>query len=267
MQIIDLSIPLANGLQCDPPLSEPHIDYHTHDQGVGEMAFAFPRLKPEHLPSGTGWATETLTVHTHSGTHMDAPWHFAPVMDREIGEKRAWTIDEVPLDWCVGPLVVLDFSDLEDGYVVQPADIDVKLDTLKHVLQQGEIVCIHTNAPQYFGMVDYVNHGVGVGKEGTLHILRQGIHVVGTDAWSWDAPFSLTAVKWRESLKAKQPATELIWEGHYAGIERGYFQLEKLANLDQVPPIGATIYCFPVKITGASAGWVRAVATIPEEGT
>ena len=35
-------------------------------------------------------------------------------------------------------------------------------------------------------------------------------------------------------------------------------------NLDKVPPVGAIIYCFPIKIARASAGWVRAVATIPE---
>ena len=53
-------------------------------------------------------------------------------------------------------------------------------------------------------------------------------------------------------------------ERHFAGIELGYFQMEKLTNLDKVPHIGATIYCFPIKIARASAGWVRAVATIPE---
>jgi kynurenine formamidase len=40
--------------------------------------------------------------------------------------------------------------------------------------------------------------------------------------------------------------------------------MEKMMNLDKVPPVGATIYCFPVKIARASAGWVRAVATILE---
>jgi len=88
--------------------------------------------------------------------------------------------------------------------------------------------------------------------------------VVGIDAWSWDAPFTLTAIKWKKSVKEKNPDTSLIWEGHFAGIELGYFQMEKMMNLDKVPPVGATIYCFPVKIARASAGWVRAVATIPD---
>ena len=53
---------------------------------------------------------------------------------------------------------------------------------------------------------------------------------------------------------------EIIWEGHRAGMEIGYGHIEKLANLDQLPPTGYQIACFPYKIKGASAGFTRAVA-------
>lgn len=52
----------------------------------------------------------------------------------------------------------------------------------------------------------------------------------------------------------------VIWEGHKAGIEIGYFQMEKLINLDQLPSRGFMVACFPIKIRGASAAWVRPVA-------
>jgi kynurenine formamidase len=54
----------------------------------------------------------------------------------------------------------------------------------------------------------------------------------------------------------------VIWEGHYAGIEREYYQMEKLANLDQLPSHGFKVCCFPVKILKASAAWIRPVAII-----
>ena len=127
-----------------------------------------------------------------------------------------------------------------------PGDIDDKLSAIGHKLQEGDIVCVHTNAPKHVASREYIKYGVGI------------------DAWSWDAPFIITAQKWKKSVKAKSPDTSIIWEGHFAGRDLGYFQLEKLTNLDKVPPIGATMYCFPVKIARASAGWVRAVATIPE---
>ncbi|MFX1312557.1 MAG: cyclase family protein [Promethearchaeota archaeon] len=261
MKFIDLSIPLINPeeLVFDPERTELHIEYNDHKKGADQMSAIFNLIPEKDLPTGTGWATERIILSTHNGTHMDAPWHFAPIQDNEIGQKNAMTIDEIPLEWCIAPLVVLDCTDYEDGYVLLPEDIDKKLNEINHSLKEGDILCVHTTASNYSGTKEFVYHGVGIGKKATLHIIRQGIHIVGTNSWSWDAPFSITAQKWK---KNRDPS--IIWEGHFAGIELGYFQMEKLTNLDKVPPIGATIYCFPIKIARASAGWVRAVATIPE---
>ena len=267
MKFIDLSIPIINPeeLLFDPPLTQPHVEYNDHQIGAEELSGLFRKLDPKnHLPDGKGWATEKIILTTHSGTHMDAPWHYAPVQDKEIGMKKAKTIDEFPLEWGMGPLIVLNCTEMKEGYVLTPSDIDDKLKDIDHQLKRGDIVCVHTNAPKHVESRQYTQFGIGIGKEATLHLIRHGVHVVGTDAWSWDAPFTITAKKWKESLKKEIPDTSIIWEGHYAGIELGYYQMEKLANLDKVPPTGATIYCFPVKIARASAGWVRAVATIPD---
>ena len=40
--------------------------------------------------------------------------------------------------------------------------------------------------------------------------------------------------------------------------------MEKLANLDQLPPFGFKVICFPVKVYKASAGWTRAVALLEQ---
>ena len=48
------------------------------------------------------------------------------------------------------------------------------------------------------------------------------------------------------------------------GRDIGYCHLEKLHNLEVLPPYGFTLACFPVKIRGASAGWTRAVAILEE---
>ncbi|MCU1437938.1 MAG: Kynurenine formamidase [Naasia sp.] len=44
----------------------------------------------------------------------------------------------------------------------------------------------------------------------------------------------------------------------------GYCQIEKLANLDQLPAPGFTPACFPANVTAPSAGWTRAVAIFDE---
>jgi kynurenine formamidase len=85
------------------------------------------------------------------------------------------------------------------------------------------------------------------------------VRVTGTNGWSWDAPFSFTAKRFKETGDAS-----LIWEGHKAGREIGYCHMEKLSNLDALPASGFKVACFPVKIEKASAGWTRAVAIIED---
>jgi kynurenine formamidase len=174
------------------------------------------------------------------------------------GGARAITIDEVPLEWCYQPGVKLDFRHFADGYLVQPADIDAELARIGHMLQPLEIVVVNTSAGARYGGNDYVSSGCGMGRDATLHLVNQGIRVVGTDGWSWDAPFVHTAKRFSETADAS-----LIWEGHKAGRDVGYCQIEKLHNLEALPAVGFTISCFPVKIRAASAGWTRAVAILP----
>jgi cyclase len=53
----------------------------------------------------------------------------------------------------------------------------------------------------------------------------------------------------------------MVWTAHKAGIKKEYCHIEKLANLDRLPePYGFKVACFPVKLTGGSAGWSRVVA-------
>ena len=171
--------------------------------------------------------------------------------------ERAATIDEVPLDWCYRPGVKLDFRHLPDGHVVQADEVAKELARIGHRLQPLDIVLVNTAAAVRYGKDDYLDTGCGMGREATLYLTERGVRVVGTDAWSWDAPFSFTASRYRETKDAS-----LIWEGHKAGREIGYFQMEKVSNLHLLPPSGFHVICFPVKIQAASAGWVRAVAVL-----
>ena len=135
------------------------------------------------------------------------------------------------------------------------ADIEAELKRIGHTLQPYDIVVVNTRAGEVFGQPEYIHSGCGMGREATLYLTERGVRVVGTDAWSWDAPFSHTAKRWAETRDPK-----IIWEGHKAGRHVGYCQIEKLHNLEALPATGFTVACFPVKIERASAGWTRAVA-------
>lgn len=256
-RFIDLSVPIENDIESDPPGARPTIEYIRHAESWQGLAHSFPGLTREHLPEGMGWAFERLQISTHNGTHMDAPWHFHPTQDAALegGPRRAETIEEAPLDWCYRPGVKLDFRKFEDGYVATAADVEAELDRIGYQLKPLDIVVVNTAAGGKYGQPGYVASGCGMGRQATLYLAERGVKVVGTDGWSWDAPFVHTAKRWLESGDPK-----IIWEGHKAGLEIGYYQMEKLTNLDLLPAFGFEICCFPVKIKQASAGWIRAVA-------
>jgi kynurenine formamidase len=254
MRLIDLSRPLENTVAADPPGLGPRIEYSDHRQSLAGMLAMFPGLEAGQLPTGEAWAVELLTVSTHNGTHVDAPWHFASTMNK--GE-RAWAIDEVPLDWFYRPGVKLDFRDLPDGHVVTAAEMAERLEATGHELKPLDIVLMNTSAGAAYGTPAYVDSGCGFGREATLWLLERGVRVLGTDGWSWDAPFSFTR---RRFLESRDPS--IIWEGHKASLDIGYCHIEKLANLEQLPPDGFLVSCFPFKIKSASAGFTRAVAIL-----
>jgi kynurenine formamidase len=255
-RIIDLSVALQAGIASDPPFMLPAITYQTHQDLAATVCASFPGLQPHDLPDGEGWAAEVIHLSTHNGTHLDAPYHFATTMD---GGKRAITIDEVPLEWCFQPGVKLDFRHFPDGYVATAADVEAELKRIGHTLAPLDIVVVNTAAGQRYGHPDFLSTGCGMGREATLYLTSRGVKITGIDGWSWDAPFVHTAKRYAATGDAK-----LIWEGHKAGREIGYCHMEKLSNLESLPPHGFTIACFPVKIKAASAGWTRAVAIIDE---
>ena len=252
-RFVDLSIYLENDVITDPPFMRPKITYQRHGETMKELNYFFPGVSAEQVPGAEGFAAaELVTLSTHNGTHLDAPYHFHPTMD---GGARAITIDEVPLDWCFCPGVKLDFRDKPDGHVVTAAEVEAEFQRIGHELQPFDIVLVNTAAGMAVGDPGYVETGCGMGYEATMYLLERGVRVTGTDAWSWDAPFSHTARKVSETGD-----TSLIWEGHKAGRDIGYCHLEKLHNLEALPPFGFTVSCFPHKVRGASAGWTRAVA-------
>jgi kynurenine formamidase len=108
------------------------------------------------------------------------------------------------------------------------------------------------------GRPTFVNKGCGMGYEATMYLTTRGVRVTGTDAWSWDAPFSYTAQK-----VAETGDTSLIWEGHKGARHR------LLPSGKAAQPGGAAAprlhgQLLPHKIKGASAGWTRAVAIIED---
>jgi len=250
LRLVDLSVTLDDLPSERVPVRTRRV---LHRQGADEMSRIFG-VPPTELPDGLGWAGEEFTLITHAGTHMDAPWHYGPLS----GGSPAAYIDEIPLEWCVGPAVVLDVREFPRSHELSVADIRNGLARIPHALVPGEILLLRTGSDAAWGTAIYPDLGCGLGREALFWILDQGVRVVGTDAWGLDRPFDSMRDAYRRSGDAG-----VIWPTHYAGRERPYCQLEKLANLHLLPPVGARIMCFPIKLGQSGAAWVRAVAETP----
>jgi kynurenine formamidase len=256
MRLIDLSVSLEHNAASEPMPAQIH--YVRHDgEGLEQMQRYFG-VRPDDLvwSGGRGWAVEEVRGITHTGTHVDAPYHYGA----ESEGKPARTIDQVPLEWCFAPGVRLDFRHKASGDFITVQDLETALSTIGHRLQRLDIVLLQTGADKRLGSPDYFAQP-GLGREGVLWLVEQGVRVIGIDAYTLDRPFAAMVADFRRSGDGR-----FIWPAHFAGISREYCQIEKLANLELIRrPNGFYVSCLPVKIAGASAGWCRAVALVPEE--
>jgi kynurenine formamidase len=255
-RLIDLSVPLEHLAASEPIPAQIH--YVRHDgEGLEQMQCFFGVRAADLVYSGgKGWAIEEIRAITHTGTHVDAPYHYGPVSEG----KPARTIDEVPLEWCFAPGVVLDVRHKSAGATITVEDLDAALAKIEYRLQPFDIVLLHTGADKHLGSPDYFAQP-GLGREGVLWLIERGVRVIGIDAYTLDRPFASMVEDYRRTGDGRH-----IWPAHFAGLTHEYCQIEKLANLDQLPrPHGFYVSCLPVKIAGASAGWCRAVALVPEE--
>ncbi len=255
-KFIDLSAPIAPSPPETPPFLRVDIEYKDHQAGAEQIQALFG-VPPSLLRRGEGWAIEVITrMGTHDVTHVDAPYHYNSV----IQGKPAATIDQLPLEWFFSDGVVLDMTHKTKGNPVTVEDLQQALDRIGYTLKPLDIVLIHTGQDKYYNAPDYVFRGPGVTPEATIWLYEQGIRVMGIDAWSWDEPLDLQAKK---ALQAGRPG--IFWAAHQ--VDLPYAQIERLVNLDKLPPFGFKVACFPLKIQGGSAGPARVVAILDDAST
>ena len=255
MRLVDLSV----SIEADAPFEifPVEIEFRSHEgQGLESFKEFFGVQESDLVYSdGRGAGDEMLKLLSHSGTHVDAPFHYGPVSE---GAPAA-TIDELPLEWFFSDGVVLDLRHKQPREFIEIADLERALVAIDYTLRPLDIVLLHTGCDRKLRSPEYFEQP-GMGRESTLWLVEQGIKVIGIDAFGFDRPFAAMAEDFRRTGDGRY-----IWPAHFAGITRSYCQIEKLANLDAIGrPHGFRVAAFPVKIRGASAGFARVVAFVDE---
>jgi kynurenine formamidase len=266
MQCIDLSIPIDDS---NPEAHPIKIERLAHKKGVEHLNWVMMRktlkgvisylmgkriIKPADLPNNEFLSLEMVYCSVHTGTHMDAPFHFGSYCENRESKKIA----ELPLDWFYQDGVVLDMTHKKPAEAITSEDLIRALDKIKYQLKPKDIVLLHTGADKYFGTHDYMNKFCGVSAEAIEWLWGKGIKVMGIDALGFDRPYPAML---KDFLSKKDK--KVLWPAHFCGRKKEYAHIERLANLDKLPrPFGFKVACFPVNIRDAGASFTRVVAMI-----
>ena len=188
---------------------------------------------------------KSLRVNEHTGTHIDAPLHFT---------DGGTSIDEVPVESLVCPLAIVDIQEKADAN----ADAQVTPDDLKAwIAKHGPIpegACVAQNAgwQKLLGSAKFRNaddkgkmHFPAFHVEAAKMLLEEAkIAGLGVDTLSIDYGLSADFVT------------------HYTWLPTNRWAVENMANLDQLPPTGATLVVGAPKHKGGTGGPCRLIALV-----
>ena len=258
--IIDLGVFLDQAAYPPWGFKATHVN---HSQGAAAMARFFnlrdftqggAAVARQDFPESLGLAWTDVHMSDHAGNHIDAPYHFGPT----VAGKPAKRIHEVPLEWCFGEGVRLDFR-THAGKDITVADLKRELKRIGVTLKPGMIPLLWTGADQHLDESDkYFELQGGLSTEGLHFILDHGVKLIGIDAYAMD-------VSYNTMQKNKQAGDANFFPLHFVGREREHMHLEKLTNLGAIPrDSGFFFAAFPMKLRDGSAGWVRPVALVPK---
>jgi kynurenine formamidase len=212
--------------------------------------FKLQRVALGRTPAGYFYAANNISTAEHGGTHMDAPIHFA--------ESRL-SADQVPLSNCIGPAVVIDVSQQaqrDPDYRLSADDV-LQWERRHGRITDGAIVIMHSgwgkrwpDKGSYLGTdvaLDVANlHFPGFSQQAAeLLVQQRRIAALAVDTPSIDYGQSKDFVVHQIVGAANKPA------------------FENVANVERLPPAGATIIALPMKIEGGSGGPTRIIALLP----
>jgi len=200
---------------------------------------------------GPAWKWHNMTLSEHTGTHFDAPSHW--VSGKDLPNN---SVDEIPIEAFVGPVVVIDCSEgaaKDADFELTPAIIQ-QWEQTHGTIPEDAWVLMRTDwskksGAEYLNMQEDGPHSPGPTPEGIQFLIDQrnirgfGTETVGTDAGQGS------------HFTPPYPA-------HYFLHGANKYGLQCLANLDQLPATGAVLIAAPLKIKNGTGSPLRVMALV-----
>ncbi|KAF8150512.1 putative cyclase [Mycena galopus ATCC 62051] len=210
MEIVDLSHSLKLGMQIYP----------------GDPIFSCSCVS---TVEKDGYAVRSLSMGSHTGTHVDAPSHFF------VDGK---SIEQIPLNTFIGPALLIDLTHKSPREAITWAD----LAPYASKMAAGVILLLHTGWSQYWCTEKYLEHPF-LERAAAEQIVATGVQVVGIDTLSPDE----TRLDGAGSFGA-----------HEVILGAGGVIAENLTNLHVLDGSNYVVHLIPLKIDGSDGSPVRA---------
>jgi arylformamidase len=202
---LDVSVPLRSGMVHWPDNPPVRIE-RMLDMESGDLA-----------------NVSTISLGSHTGTHMDAPIHFV---------RGGEGMDRMPLDATLGRTRVIGIQDPES---VKPEELE------PHGIRRGERVLFKTrNSSRRWWTQDFIEDFVYVSQEAARYLADLGVRTVGVDYLSVGGFFRDGA------------------ETHQALLGAGIWVIEGL-NLSGIEPGEYELICLPIKVEEGDGAPARAI--------
>jgi len=202
-----------------------------------QMFPAYPR------PAFTQWTTrevhgflaESLFLVSHTGTHVDAPWHFEPQ-----GKK----LDEIPLDSFLARGHVLDVRGLRSKGLISKRRIGQARARLHEGIGKGDALLLRTGWERRRGTPAYLFENPGLSEEAARELVRWKVGLVGVDTANIDHP------------------ADVGYPAHHRLLSAGILILENVANLVALGSSPFYLLALPLRLKGTTASPIRLVALV-----
>ncbi len=182
-----------------------------------------------------GWNARTLHLYSHAGTHMDAPTHFA---------AGPLTIDETPLETCMGPAWVVDLPGLQPRALLH-------VEHLGDVVQNfraGDSLLLRTGWSRYVEQAE---------------LYRDGLPRIADDLAEWTVEAGVKLLGVEAPSVADVNDLGEVTRIHRILLSGGVTIVEGLTNLDALTAPQVLFAALPLKIAGGDGCPCRAFAVDP----
>lgn len=197
-----------------------------------------------------GFCTKLLVMEDHTGTHVDAPFHFYD------GERRApvgKTIEHLPIERFLGEAVLVDVSAKAPKDPVDEAMLRAAVRDQRVEIRRGDMVLIRAwDRPWGEPMQEFLDCRVLTG-DASEWLLALGVRLVGVDHPNLEGA-------------VKPEFGNMDCPGHclFLHPDNEVLIVENLVNLDRIRARRFLFAGFPIHIQGATGSPIRAVAIIDE---